>query len=227
VSSIPSNAQVTAAKLEIYRFGAIFGDNNNWDMDATIQVRKITESWSSSTATWDNLSDSYDQTVIDFDEYTTGVKDWFEFDVTETIGGFVSNPETNFGFMVFSDNEVPTTSSGSLSKFHNAEAATSSLRPKLTITYDASNIVHKVKDISLFDLSVYNSARFVFTTPTEMSADVTVYSSDGSVLKKIRNKRFTAGENSVCFRGDLASGIYFVKILGKDIVLLERLVLTR
>ena len=138
LSPLPASIAITDASLSIYREGPFWNSDTfpNLDKDAIFEIREVTKSWDSSTATWDSLAQSYQNELLDSISYSSGTSGWLKFDVTSAITEYIADSSKNNGFMLFSNNEAPDTNTGSVSKFYSADFTTVSLRPMLTIYYE-------------------------------------------------------------------------------------------
>ncbi|MBN1575530.1 MAG: DNRLRE domain-containing protein [Chitinispirillaceae bacterium] len=138
---MPSNAEITSAKLELYALAYIGGSKTG-----DYSVFKISRSWIEDEATWENASngqpwskgggDYVSKAIAKVTSWPrTNGKTWVPYDVLATVQEFVKNPTSNFGFML-----VNTKSSQEIN-FASSENTKSEQRPKLTITYDGATAV--------------------------------------------------------------------------------------
>lgn len=207
LTSIPQNAEILEATLEIYRSGSVFGDNNTWDNPTTYEIRTINDSWSNAGNTdantlfdnWDSFGSSYDSDLIASAEYTPAEKGWFSFDVVSAVKTMVESQETNHGFMLFSNGYVKSGNGGSLSKFVSGDGTPTTNRPKLTIIYDPGTPIAKQESS--------------FTSKAELTFDkgpvqITVVNASG---RQLLSKKLSNDSQLNQIKEDLQKGIYFVQ----------------
>lgn len=195
-------------------------------MDADLLLREINKSWSGQTANWANLSKSYNAAIICSTPYKAGQMGWFTFDVTQLIEKFVVNPKTNFGAMLFSDNEVTNTNSGSASKFYNFNHSDKTLRPKLTVTYNDNTSIHSTNKTLQTGISVScNVKGLTIRSVIGRRVRVQIFTLKGSPLNEIDNLTITAGTNHIPFQNRLPQGVYISKITSQRFLLVKQFLL--
>ncbi len=134
---IPANATILDAKLELYAAG--WGGSN-----MTLDAYRVLRAWIDCQATWNQAysgnpwgqpgcndtatdrSASPEDTVS-----TTGINQWYRFDLTQLVQGWVDGSVANNGIL------LRAASPWSISMFHFASAqnSTANLRPRLVVTY--------------------------------------------------------------------------------------------
>ena len=75
-------------------------------------------------------------------------------------------------------------------------------------------------------INSFNKAGLQLSTPVTFSADVFVYSADGTLVKKIKTRQFKSGNNHVAFKKQLSNGIYLVEICGKELTISKKFIVT-
>jgi hypothetical protein len=124
LSSIPAGSTVNSASFQLC-------EKN--DTDVSLELRKITSSWSESTVTWNNKPtfQSYpywSKYVGGSANYKCTVWDSTEFsDLRSIVESWINTPAINYGFHLVSQI--------GLTFVYTSEASTSANRPKLTINY--------------------------------------------------------------------------------------------
>jgi hypothetical protein len=184
-------------------------------MNGTYEVYLITESWSSSTATWENLSSSIGQTPVTTVEYTRGTTGWFDFDVTGATGDLVANPSENFGFMILIDFVLNSYTNGHISKIHSSESSEENLQPKMVIEYTATPIVTGKAKINSKNMSIIlnQSGNLLVSTKTDGKYEIMFHTGNGRLVGKIDNKYLSAGTYSIsCDNITLPKGIVFITL---------------
>jgi len=137
LSSIPSDARIVEAALQLYASG--------WDgSDMTIDAHRIRRDVNMCQATWNQAEDGNPWGVpgcndTDTDRgatpessvTTSGISKWYHFNLTILAQDWISGRLANNGVLL----RGASSGSTSLFRFASAEVGTSSLRPKLVITY--------------------------------------------------------------------------------------------
>ena len=144
LSGLPPGAQIQNASIQLYAYET-GGDNtytisaheiinNNPDLSlATGYTYDGINGWSANTSCYNNVpmaqaNISSAESVNNVD-LLFGYKNW---DITAMTRKWQSNPDLNYGFMLNSDNNA---SSNSFRFFASSEAANTSHRPRLVVTY--------------------------------------------------------------------------------------------
>ena len=186
-------------------------------MNGTLEVHLINESWSSSTASWSSLAESFDQTVLDSKEYVGGTTGWFDFDVTEATANLVTNPSENFGFMIFIDFELNSTTNGHVSKIHSSESSEESLQPKIVVEYTGTpvttdNVLVKPQQMAV----LYNqSGKLQVSTVTDGNYAIMFHTGNGRLLYKMDERFLKAGTHTItCDKNKFVKGVVFITVQG-------------
>jgi len=132
LSQLPDNATITDAKLYLYATGhhvSNLTSGGGYKSNASY-LRRITTSWSESTVTWNTAP-----TTVTNNQATlansTAVDQDYEVDVTNLIKDIQANPTTSDGLML----GLVTEQYYAKMQFASSDHATSSMHPKLEITY--------------------------------------------------------------------------------------------
>jgi hypothetical protein len=149
VSSIPAEAEVISATLEVYFIGM-----RNGTTEKDINCHRVTASFTEGNGTgidgqavpgvtW-NTKSSYDGTILDSKTVGDVLGFWYSFDITAAAQVWVNAPAQNFGVLLkqsINDWDINNPSGGT-KQFASSEYATVSLRPKLTITYREGALIN-------------------------------------------------------------------------------------
>ncbi len=119
-SSIPSQS-ITQAYMSLKKYGA--------GSTPSLKAYRVTESWTSSTITWNNKPVSTSISASDTAEAMTN--NWYRFYVTDIVRQWYAGTYQNYGFMVRDSDESGTSS---WSTFYSSDAASPN-KPELRITY--------------------------------------------------------------------------------------------
>ena len=105
----------------------------------TFKAYRVSSSWSSSAITWNSKPSysSFDSSGISVN--STG--DWYQLDVTDMVGYWLSGVHPNYGVILKATNE---TDASNLTKFYSSDAPSPN-KPELIINYtEGSNFAHLV-----------------------------------------------------------------------------------
>jgi hypothetical protein len=132
LSGIPANATIISAKLNLYSNPTpINGDlaNANSGTNNSMFIRRITASWSGTTATWQSQpgTTTTDQLVIPHTNLST--LDLVDMDVTTLVN--TMRTSGNYGFMMMLQNEAVY----NIRQFCSSNHSNAAKRPKLVIIY--------------------------------------------------------------------------------------------
>ena len=142
LTSIPSDAAVTSAKMSLYA-DTCDGITTLTASNASA-LRRVTSAWDENTVTWNNQPSTTTQNQVLLSEIPHPVnpnesklhQDYpGEIDVTNLVIDMVANPAANFGFMFGLQKEQFY----SLMSFSSSDATDPNLRPKLVVTYENKN----------------------------------------------------------------------------------------
>jgi hypothetical protein len=137
LTSIPTNAVITQAKLYLYAYA-----NEQHDpAGGYYTANRVYTPWSASSVTWNmpwvdygggDIESTPDAQVAK--QTATGV--WYVFDVTSRVQNFIANPSNNNGWVIKCLNEQ----NHNQDYFYACESSNTTLRPKLFIT-DVGNVI--------------------------------------------------------------------------------------
>jgi len=202
LARIPADATITKAVLSFYTFKvatsccAPYGPMGQ----CTKYLYRITDSWNENTVNagstaWDNqpaLSQSQSASCTN-----TKTPAWEEFDVTADVKDMFAKPATNFGFL-FRCKETDTDMGITM---RSSESSQPTYRPKLTVTYESSGIIHQ-NILNTFN----NILEFKVTVYTMQGREIS-----SGVLKNIRQLETM-----------LPAGVNIVKINGKKMKIIKQ-----
>lgn len=135
LSSIPTNAVITDARFSLYynssspegtHFNTFFTPNTSY-------LRRVTSAWSESTVTWNNQPTITTTNQISLAATTSSTQNFLNINIKTFVQYWVNNPSQNFGMQFRVQNEAKFRKL----IFASSDHPTSSLRPKLIITYTA------------------------------------------------------------------------------------------
>ena len=135
--SLPPNSNVLSAKIRIYTIAAI-----NITSSRTVAIHRISNSWSAGNVSW-NIKDGANWSSAGGDFVGTPTSttpslaplNWIEFNVTADVITFLSNPESNHGWLIKYHNED---NSGLWWSYASSEYLGGIYAPQLIITYGST-----------------------------------------------------------------------------------------
>ena len=140
VSALPAGVKVLSARLEFYQIGA-----GSLTADSKVTAHRLTQDWVEGTksgtgtpdgATWETYDGSgnwatfggdFDPNIVASSAVTTGNK-WVGWEIGGLVENWLTGSVSNQGVLLQANGNF-------FVDFEPSEAATASLRPKLTITY--------------------------------------------------------------------------------------------
>ena len=132
LSSIPTNATVTSASLQMYAFW------KNGTNGFPFSIYKISKAWNENYTTWtaydqgsnwNNGGGDYGTKVASFSSPGGyDVPKWDNFDMKNAVQGAVANPSTNHGWIFVDDGNDGH-------GYYTSQYTNATQRPKLTVTY--------------------------------------------------------------------------------------------
>jgi len=126
LSSVPENARVVDADLQLYQYQT-FGTE-----DFIVDLRKVTSEWQEGTINW-NSQPTYSTEVEYSSTITIGAVTWKFCDIDDLVQGWLDGTITNFG-MVLKDTDE--SSVNAIAYFYTSDfTIDTTKRPKLVIDY--------------------------------------------------------------------------------------------
>jgi len=147
LSGIPAGATIQSAVMELY-----YASSRVTTTEA-LRLHRVTRSWTEAGATWrtyDGTNDwaaqggDYDAAVVASVNLDGTVNIWKQWTITSLVQSWTNGTFTNYGALL----ESPPASGNNERRFNSSENASPTLRPKLTITYVASDLSASTKAVS-------------------------------------------------------------------------------
>jgi RHS repeat-associated protein len=192
LSSIPPSSTISAASVGLYWDRWCLNDITCYAHNYTFELHRMTNGpWKgspwvngSSVLTWNWADANYDRTVLSTASHpATNGNDparWFNWDATGTVQSWVNGQSLQYGFLLKLSDE--TLNQQGLAFFSSTTTQTTdiTLRPKLTVTYTASNKPYAPDQLSP------NAARFT-TSPALQARYRDSSGLAGQVFFEVRN----------------------------------------
>ena len=130
LSAIPVSATVISAKLSLYCnltsgiYQLQYGDNASY-------LLRMTQDWNENTVTWMNQPGTSNSGKVLILSSTSQTQDYPDIDVTVPVQGMVSDPSSNFGWMI----QLVTEELYRSMVFASSDNSDAERRPKLVVEY--------------------------------------------------------------------------------------------
>lgn len=212
LSSIPSGATVTSAKLSLYADTAsIWGapgqptsGNNN-----ASYLKRVTSAWTEMGVTWNTQPTSDTTGQILLAQSVSTKQDYTDINVAAFAQMWIDNPSQNFGMLL----DMITTTQYNSMIFCSSDHPNAAKHPKLEVCYtEATGVSEKSKDVMnvLLFPNPANDKLFIETNGLDVT-QINIYNTNGSLVgqtKQLQNKSIDISE--------LANGIYIAEIISKE-----------
>lgn len=215
LTSIPVNAVVQYATLSLYNnpgSGATSGEHSNLSGSNASVLEKVTTPWSENTITWNNQppSTTSNQTFV---PQSISAHQNYVVDVTSPIQDMVTNPLSNFGFVL----KLQTESFYRCLVFASSDNLNPALRPMLQICYSIAQSIQELKSKSQFELfpnPFLNdiSIKYILEKPSDVS--FVLMDCLGRKISEWKQGKQTAGNYRTEFSvlNSTSPGIYFFQM---------------
>jgi uncharacterized repeat protein (TIGR01451 family) len=147
LSGIPSGATIQSAVMELYYA------STRASTSESLRLHRVTRSWTELGATWrssDGVNNwtaqggDFDAAVLASATLDATADVWKQWSITSLVQSWVAGTASNFGVIL----ESVAASGNNERRFNSSESATPALRPKLTITYVASDLSTSTKAVN-------------------------------------------------------------------------------
>lgn len=206
LSSIPTNAVITDARFSLYHnttspegkhFNTFFTPNTSY-------LRRVTSAWTEYTVTWNNQPTVTTTNQISLGSTTSSTQNFTNINVKNFVQYWVNNPSQNFGMQF----RVQTEAKYRKVIFASSDHPTSSLRPKLVVTYtvpaanppnDENNIQRSLTadqkySFTLTNRFAINEVYIEVNAFNNANALLSIYDMNGKEIKQ-QKVRLTEGKN--------------------------------
>lgn len=228
LSSIPANATITDARLNLYfnptseegKHVQIWGSNKSY-------LQRITSSWSESTVTWNTQPTTTTLNQVSLPATTTSTQSMLNINVKQLIIDSRNNPSSSFGFMLKLQHEK------SFKKliFASSDNPDASIRPKLVITYTTPSPIQpgsgdefSIESINIYPNPIVDEALLQIEAIGAQRSSIEVVDVNGTIQTRL-DFDLLEGYNQVKVNtSQLKRGIYFVRIGTNKKVLVKKLI---
>lgn len=195
LSTIPSGANIVSAKLKLSaeNHSAIgsFGQN-------AAKLHLVTAKWDEANVTW-NTQPAYSNNIFVNLATSTSATQNYTVDVTNHVGGMLSNPSSNFGWLLKSEIEETYKAM----RFHSSDATTPTFRPALEVSYTCGVITAVDEETKTTNAAIYPN-------PTEGLVHFAFGENTWTIYNSLGDEVMNVNVNSADI-SHLTTGIYTVK----------------
>jgi len=221
LSSIPTNAIVDSAYLELYaneNNGNGIAGSPMYGTDNVGLVQKITQAWNPTTVTCNNQPTSTNVNEAIIPQSMSTVED-YRIDVTTLTQDMISNPISNYGFMLRQVDEVNYYNS---LIFSTGEDVDPTKHPNLKVCFriptSISDNLNSLHSIKLYPNPFSENATIEFySEKANNSIEMKMFDTTGRLVRSATHMLSHPGKNTINLnKGNLVSGIYFITLNSND-----------
>ncbi len=229
LTEIPAGQQVISARLSLY--GNPNPSSSQHSGANESYIRKVTSHWDQYQVFWETQPDYSTENQVMLPESTSPMQDYLNIDVTELVREMVSNPSTNFGFIIMNKVE----SRYRCLNFASSECPDINKRPKLDIVYNTVGIEPVSSNVPT-DYSLSQNFPNPFNPVTNIKFDlpkssftvVEIFDELGRKASVLVNEMLSAGSYNVQWDGNnFSSGNYFIRLKSGDVLLTKKITLLK
>ncbi len=227
--NFPTNTVITSAKLNLFAksngsTNGHFGTNN------ATNLLRVTAPWYLSSVTWDNQPPT-GAIVATLPQSTSNHQNYLNIDITQSVQSMISNPGTNYGYMLKLANEMQ--SNGLV--FHSADNGVSLVRPYVSIVLDCYQHFQKQVEVkesvsfSIFPNPARSSLSMTMSLSAPSNIAVELFDMQGRELRSYHAYLGSSGSHTLDISTlitDQPAGIYIVRAKFGEQVIDRKLVLT-
>ncbi|HET6227227.1 MAG TPA: DNRLRE domain-containing protein [Bacteroidia bacterium] len=219
LSGLPANATITDAKLSLYYnpdYPAVTehsGSNALW-------IQRVTSAWDEYYVTWNNQPTTTTTNQISVPASASAKQDYPNIDVTQLVKDMQSAGK-NYGFMLRLQEENPY----KVVMLASSDHPDKNLHPKLQVCYTVATGITATAGLPA-KATIYPNP-FNYSTTIQLNtrvdnAELAIYNIQGQLVKTINN---ISGQEIEVLRDDLSSGIYFIRLIQNNkLILTEKVI---
>jgi len=206
LSSIPSNAIITNARLSLY-----YNPTTPYAAATSLDpfyIRRIVTDWNELTVTWDNQPTSTNMNVVTVPAGSSVTQDYPDINVTTLVQDMVSDPSISFGFMLMFVTETPY--KGVI--FASSDNPDTTVHPKLVVNYTIPNGVSDIApsmNMNIWPNPSSSGFNVSFANNNSEKYLVQIHSITGALVFSSE----TNSDNLFVETDSFINGLYFVQIV--------------
>ena len=184
-SSIPSNAIILDAKLDLFAYGPVGSYPGHSGSANSSYIERVINNWSENTVTWNNQPATTTSNQVLLNGTTNPTLDYLNIDITQITQDIIQ-AGTNNGIILKLLAENPT----NLLFFCSKDHVDSSKHPKLKISYSCNNVSvvesnRNKSDINIFPNPSKDIINFKINTSKATKGNLMIYDVQGKLVKTI------------------------------------------
>ena len=194
----------------------------------------ITENWDETT--WDHTQHIQYEDGMQLPFVFSGPGDAaiveFDVDITELVSLWLDTDFTNSGFVIVADTNQK------FSKFYSKESSNENYRPYLQLDFEEINADPATIEVSTQFITNYPNpfnptTTISFSVPLETNMQVCIYNMLGKKVVTLADEIFSTGDQHIIWNGTdgagkrVSSGVYFCKLVGKNVSSVRKLMLMK
>jgi len=217
LSTIPQNAIITSAKLNLYANTSV-GSLTGHSGANSAYLQRVTAQWNESTVTWNNVPATTTTNQITLPASTTYDQDYLNIDVQALVADMVANG--NYGFLLKLVNETPSAAL----LFCSINHANPDKHPTLEVCYNiGTNLVTQSfgqQNISIFPNPSQGVVNVNITKGDNVIRTIEVYNINGALIKSTTTKLL----NNIIDLSGNSAGLYLVKVISNNNVYTQKVI---
>ena len=185
LSSIPTNATITDAKLDLYAYGTIGSYPGHYGTANNALIERVTSSWAENTVTWNTQPTSTSINQVPLAGTTNATLDYLNINVTTLVQDIAASPSNN-GIILKLATEAATNLLPFCSKDHSNPAK----HPRLRVTYtcdfqSVSELPNNISSIACFPNPAKEVVNFSIDSKIYGNGTISVYDGQGKFINSI------------------------------------------
>ncbi|HKR05912.1 MAG TPA: DNRLRE domain-containing protein [Bacteroidia bacterium] len=221
LTSIPTNATVTSALLSLYTWNSPSnGQHDPLSGPNDAYLNKVTGPWNEYTVTWNTMPGVSTVNQVYFPASTSATQDYTNMDVTTLVQDMVTNPATNYGFML----QLVTEQYYRKLIFASSDHADPAKHPLLEICYTVPVGIMPVQNENHISvIQDFNTGTVTVRSPLdfEPGSSISLFNPAGQLVSKFDNLK---GQTFTFTKPGVSRGIYFYQLVNPPEILNGKLI---
>ncbi|MEI2678009.1 MAG: DNRLRE domain-containing protein [Burkholderiaceae bacterium] len=213
LSTIPSNATITDAKLDLYAYGTIGSYPGHYGSANNALIERVTSNWSENTVTWNTQPTSTSVNQVPLAGTTNATLDYLNINVTSIVQDIIASTSNN-GIIL----KLATEAATNLLPFCSKDHFNSAKHPKLRVTYSCNfqsvaELQNTISSINCFPNPATNTINFSINTSKSGNGKITIYDAQGKLVNETVISNNISTNNYIINTSLFSKGIYNYSIL--------------
>jgi len=163
---------------------------------------------------WEKPGGDFDEKTKVETKYAAKPDDWEDYNVTEMVKGWISEPSKNKGFILVADENPEANNTGR--KYYSSENSAKDKRPQLVIDYKNSAIQFKTGPGFYQSVTLHCTRnRVTIESPKARICDIFLFDAKGKMVESFRG--ISAFKSSVPLHA-LGNGVYSIAVATEKFV---------